>query len=143
MAGPAKFTVSKRIVIYEILALSGIILFIWLDEIFDLPHLFLGAEASPLNWKESLFEGVSIGIFGTILIGTTHKLFKRLKYLEGILPVCASCKKIRDEKGSWHPIESYIHERSSAQFSHGICPECAEKLYPDYNPYKKRKPGQT
>ena len=137
-----RFAASKRIMVYEVVALGGIILFIWLDEILDLPHLFFGAEATPLNWKESLFEGVCIGIFGALLIGYTYKLFKRLKYLEGILPVCASCKKIRDDKGRWHPIESYIRERSAAVFSHGICPECAEKLYPDYNPYKKRKPGE-
>jgi hypothetical protein len=135
-----RFSVSKRIVFYEILILAGIILFIWLDEVFDIPHLFFGAQASPLNWKESLFESMCIGIFGAILIGVTHKLFKRLKYLEGILPVCASCKKIRDEAGNWQHIESYIRERSAAEFSHGICPECAEKLYPGFNSYKKRKP---
>jgi hypothetical protein len=111
------------------------------DEIFDLPYLFFGAQATPINWKEALFEGVCIGLFGAVLIGYTHKIFKRMKYLEGILPVCSACKKIRDEKGSWHPIESYIRERSSAEFTHGICPECAEKLYPGFNPYKKRKQG--
>jgi len=79
---------------------------------------------------------------GPFHIATTRKLLTRLKYLEGILPVCASCKKIRDESGNWQYIESYIRERSAAEFSHGICPECAEKLYPDFNPYKKRKPQQ-
>jgi hypothetical protein len=65
-------------------------------------------------------------------------MFQRMKYLEGILLVCASCKKIRDEKDNWHQIESYIRERSDAEFSHGICPECAEKLYSEFNPYKKK-----
>ena len=47
-------------------------------------------------------------------------------------PICASCKKIRDDKGYWNQIEAYIHEHSDATFSHGICPECAKKLYPEY-----------
>ena len=54
-----------------------------------------------------------------------------VKHLSGMLPICASCKKIRNDKGYWEQIESYIGERSNAQFSHGICPECKKKLYPE------------
>jgi len=54
-----------------------------------------------------------------------------IKTLRGILPICASCKKIRDDKGYWQQIESYISRHSEALFSHGICPECVRKLYPD------------
>jgi hypothetical protein len=53
-----------------------------------------------------------------------------VKTLKGILPICASCKKIRDDKGYWNQIESYIHDHSEAEFSHGICPECVKKMYP-------------
>ncbi|HTK95863.1 MAG TPA: cache domain-containing protein [Terriglobales bacterium] len=52
--------------------------------------------------------------------------------LQGLLPICSSCKKIRDEQGRWNPIETYIRSRSEADFSHGICPECAGRLYPDH-----------
>jgi hypothetical protein len=52
--------------------------------------------------------------------------------LSGLLPICANCKKIRDDKGYWNQIEAYISEHSEAEFSHGMCPECAKKLYPDY-----------
>ena len=55
----------------------------------------------------------------------------KIKKLSGMLPICASCKKIRDDKGYWNQIESYIRKHSEAQFSHGICPECAINLYPD------------
>ncbi len=55
----------------------------------------------------------------------------RVKKLSGLLPICASCKKIRDDKGYWNQIESYIKTHSDAEFSHGICPECASKLYPN------------
>ncbi len=55
-----------------------------------------------------------------------------VKALSGLLPICASCKKIRDDKGYWNQIESYIRDHSEADFSHGICPDCARKLYPEY-----------
>lgn len=57
-----------------------------------------------------------------------------VKTLSGLFPICASCKKIRDDTGYWNQIESYISERSEAKFSHGICPECLEELYPDLDP---------
>jgi len=56
---------------------------------------------------------------------------KEIKTLAGLLPICASCKKIRDDKGYWNQIEGYIQQHSNAQFSHAICPACAKKLYPD------------
>jgi len=55
-----------------------------------------------------------------------------VKILSGMLPICANCKKIRDDKGFWNQIEAYIDDHSEAQFSHGICPECAKKLYPEF-----------
>jgi CheY-like chemotaxis protein len=56
---------------------------------------------------------------------------EQVKVLKGIIPICASCKDIRDDEGFWHQMEQYIHNHSEAQFSHGICPKCAEKLYPE------------
>lgn len=56
----------------------------------------------------------------------------QIKILQGFLPICASCKKIRDDKGAWSQIEVYIRDHSEAEFSHGICPSCAKKLYPEY-----------
>ena len=54
-----------------------------------------------------------------------------VKTLRGLLPICASCKKIRDDRGYWNQLETYIGARSDAEFTHGLCPECAQKLYPD------------
>ena len=56
---------------------------------------------------------------------------KQLETLEGILPICAYCKKIRDEHDHWQVLEAYIEDRSEAEFSHGICPECFDKHRPD------------
>lgn len=56
----------------------------------------------------------------------------KVKMLSGMLPICSSCKKIRDDKGYWQQIENYIQAHSEADFTHGICPDCAHKLYPEY-----------
>ena len=68
------------------------------------------------------------------LITELQNAFEEVNLLSGLLPICASCKKIRDDKGYWKKIESYISSHSKAKFSHSICPSCAQKLYPDlYN----------
>lgn len=59
----------------------------------------------------------------------------KVKKLSGLLPICSHCKKIRDDKGYWNQIESYIHEHSEAKFSHGICQECAKIYYPEMDIY--------
>jgi PAS domain S-box-containing protein len=70
------------------------------------------------------------------IINELQSALTEVKTLSGLLPICAHCKKIRDDKGYWNQIESYIHKHSGAEFSHGICPECAKKYYPDMHLYK-------
>jgi len=65
------------------------------------------------------------------LVEELREALERVKTLRGLLPICASCKKIRDNNGYWNNLESYIQRHSEAEFSHGLCPECAKKLYPD------------
>lgn len=60
-----------------------------------------------------------------------QEALSEVKTLSGLLPICASCKKIRDDRGYWEQIEVYIEDHSNAAFSHGICPECVRKLYPE------------
>lgn len=55
----------------------------------------------------------------------------QIKVLRGCLPICCTCKKIRDDKGYWNQVEKYISEHSEAVFTHGMCPECLNTLYPD------------
>jgi len=74
-----------------------------------------------LKWAEQERES---------LIRQLQDALTKVKVLQGILPVCARCKKIRDVKGNWHAMEAYIREHSDADFTHGVCPECLNKLYP-------------
>ncbi|MBN2402776.1 MAG: hypothetical protein JXN64_10290 [Spirochaetes bacterium] len=74
-----------------------------------------------------------IYVYLIILIAHQRKeLEKEVNILEGILPICASCKKIQNKDGSWEQIEGFIQRHSEADFSHSICPDCMKKLYPEY-----------
>lgn len=75
-----------------------------------------------------------------IQLSQTLKKLQRARHeiitLSGLIPICSHCKKVRDDKGYWNQVESYIEDHSNASFSHGICPECSRKLYPGYGPNK-------
>ena len=65
----------------------------------------------------------------------------KVKQLSGLVPICAQCKKIRDDQGYWTQVEQYIHDHSEAEFSHGICPECMEMLYPELMEARRKASG--
>ncbi len=67
-----------------------------------------------------------------IIVLEREKAHQELRILRGLLPICASCKKIRDDTGYWTQIEGYIRDHSEAEFTHSICPDCAKRLYPDF-----------
>lgn len=128
----------KRIIGIEIIGFLSIILIIWLDEFLDLPHIIFGAIATPINYFECIFESTVISLMALIIIFLTHTILQRLKYFEGLLPVCSFCKKIRS-KDRWIPIEHYISNHSEADFSHSVCPECMKANYGDIIELKRLK----
>jgi len=109
-------------------------------------HVGLGSEDYLARWRTVAHWSWSLaGLFilltswlGWLLNKAWERERERalaeVRELRGLLPICASCKKIRDDAGYWNQIESYVQARSSAQFSHGICPDCAGKLYPEFLP---------
>lgn len=117
----------SRQMMYLLLAVSLLVLLL---SVYVVRHGMRTAEKRRLaeeevRWHQEHLEG--------LVRKRTEELEKALaevKRLSGFLPICASCKKIRDDEGYWQQVEVYIRDRSEAQFSHGICPDCAEKLYP-------------
>lgn len=74
------------------------------------------------------------------LIGELQEALAHVKQLSGLLPICASCKRIRDDQGYWQQLEKYLDDHAEVQFTHGLCPHCAHKLYPDlYNHELQKK----
>jgi len=113
----------------------------------SLDCLLLGAAGATLviGERSMLLQSGAVTSMSAIndeLVNATRELQKnkaaleaalaKVKTLEGMLPICASCKKILDEKGAWQPVEKYIKARTDAQFSHGLCPDCARRLYPGF-----------
>jgi len=104
-----------------------------------IPYLFTGYRFAQENLN--YLVGVGLDISDRVktekekenLIIKLQETLSEVKQLSGLLPICASCKNIRDDKGYWKQIESYIKDHSEAEFSHGICPDCAKKLYPELN----------
>jgi DNA-binding NtrC family response regulator len=76
------------------------------------------------------------------LILELQEALANVKKLSGLIPICSSCKKIRDDKGYWNKLEKYLLEHSDATLSHGICPDCAKNLYPEYFDKKKNNQDQ-
>jgi len=70
------------------------------------------------------------------ILGELRDALAHVKTLSGFLPICSSCKKIRDDAGYWNQVEAYVMEHSQAEFTHGLCPECIGRLYPEYSPTK-------
>lgn len=98
-------------------------------------------------WKAMFNRGISLfSVWSAALLGLQknrmerqrnvlllerEKALQEVRILRGFLPICASCKKIRDDNGYWTQIEGYIKEHSEAEFTHSICPDCVKRLYPD------------
>ncbi|WP_291329793.1 hypothetical protein [Desulfovibrio sp. UCD-KL4C] len=94
----------------------------------------------------TLLSLVSIIYIGKILSENKNLIEKQqqnINTLQDLLPICSSCKKIRDDEGYWRELETYIEARTNSQFSHGLCENCADELYGDQEWYKKRKKGPS
>jgi hypothetical protein len=89
--------------------------------------LLAGAAFGLHHWRTVNFRRNELRLQQRI-----HDAVARIKVLSGLLPICAACKKIRDDQGYWEQIEVYIRDHSEAQFSHGLCPVCIRQMYPEY-----------
>lgn len=123
-----KLRLANRLVLYELVGFIMAILLIWIDEIFDLPHFIFGAAATPINIVESIFESMLVIFLMILVVTATLNIIGRIKYLEGFLRVCERCKRVKTDEG-WISLENYISRHSEADFSRGLCPDCAEEHY--------------
>ncbi|MFH1756421.1 MAG: PAS domain S-box protein [Pseudomonadota bacterium] len=112
----------------EHLKKNGTILPLWIN----VKKVTWGGKSVFLSVQTDITERKRIEAEREKLVRDLQKALSEVKTLKGIFPICASCKKIRDDKGYWKQIEVYIRDHSEAEFSHGICPDCMKKLYPDF-----------
>ncbi len=125
----------ESVFLWQISILFTFLALTFTNEVLDLPHLVFGDQAT--TWGQRSGEiSIEVVIFIAVIaleIYLFKKLIRRIKILEGFLPICAGCKKIRTQD-QWQQIENYISENSLVQFSHSLCPDCQKKLYPDLFP---------
>jgi len=100
--------------------------------VFSTPLMENGKVVASVTAFRDISERKRIEKEREILIADLQNALAEIKTLHGIVPICSSCKKIRDDEGAWHQMEEYISAHTDAQFSHGICKDCARKLYPEY-----------
>jgi hypothetical protein len=121
-------TLVKRITQLIVIAFVGVVAFSWINEIYDLPYLVYQAPPTPVNYFEAWMETGWAMFVMLLVLSSTQALLKQIRYMEGFLPVCSFCKKIRVEH-DWVPIEHYLHEHSRVKMTHSLCPVCAKEHY--------------
>jgi hypothetical protein len=111
-------------------AVGLICLAIWLDEIFDLPHLLFDLPATDINWGDALIECFFVCFVGALLMALTWRLGPGSPKKEPVpvVTVCAVCQKV-NKGGEWIALDKFIEAGSSGAFTHGICPDCMETYY--------------
>ncbi len=132
LRGSHRLKAHYRIVILFGAILSGFLLLTMMNEVLDMPHYLLGDDSTSLEERkgEVILEIIIYLVVVFVSFCSYNRLQKRINILEGLLPICMSCKKIRQDQ-EWVALEEYIRSHSLADFSHGLCPECIRKLYPE------------
>ncbi len=124
----SKASLLKRLLMFELIGFAALMVMLWVNEIADLPHVLFGFQQTPVNWRESLLEtALAVALAGLVVV-LTRRLLARIQYLEGFLLFCAGCKRVRHE-GKWIPVDSFIRDHSEAKVTHGLCPDCLDRLY--------------
>jgi len=121
----------KGAMIAELAGFGALLLFALSDEPLDLSHLLFNTPPQPFIWQSGALEGIGICLVLLVVLIVQRSFLKRIKLLEGLLPICAFCKKIRTNN-QWVTIEEYIAGHSNASFSHGFCPSCGKENYGEY-----------
>ena len=122
----------KAIFLWQAAILLVFLILTFANEVVDIPHFVFGDTAT--TWTQRGGEiAIELIIFFMVIALEAflfRRLIRRIKILEGILPICAGCKRIRSQD-QWKQIETYISENSPVRFSHSLCPDCQRRLYPE------------
>jgi hypothetical protein len=118
-----------RLIFIEAIAFAALIVFISIDDEWLIPKII--GKDFPISHTHlaGILDTLWVACLFVLALYIQMKILHKIRLLEGIMCVCANCKKIRDGENHWSPIEVYIQKRSHADFTHSICPDCGVKLY--------------
>jgi hypothetical protein len=120
-----------RMIWAQVLCFALLLVFISIDDEFLIPRFLPPHSHISPSTLAAILDSAWVVVLMVMSLTIQIKYLDKLRLLEGLLSVCASCKRIHDGKDHWSPIEEYIQKRSHADFSHDICPDCGVKLYGD------------
>lgn len=104
-----------------------IVAIIWMDELFDLPHLMFGTARTPVRWGEGILESLLTIAVGAAVVLISYRSFRRIEYLESLTVICAWCRRVRSGE-DWLSMEDFLERQHQAPTSHGICQACAKGI---------------
>jgi hypothetical protein len=119
--------VSRRMLALEAIGFLLIVAIIWMDELFDLPHLMFGAARTPVRWGEGFIESLLTIAVGAAVVAISYRAFRRIEYLESLIVMCAWCRRVRSGN-EWLSVEYFLERQHQSRTSHGICESCAETI---------------
>jgi hypothetical protein len=124
------------VAMWQFLCFVILICFVWAAEIVDLKHILYETPLEPVDWLKASILTAAILAVGIITVGHTYIQEKRM--LRGFIIVCSYCHKVQVDKSAWQQMEAYVSDRTKAEFSHGVCPVCYDKIIHDLD-----DPGET
>lgn len=134
-----KLNAGWGIVVYESAGFGFILLLSALNNLFGLPQLLVGGEGAVSRWRYGVMETVIVLLIWAFVFSITRRLLQRLYYLEGMLRVCAWCRKI-GHGDKWIRLEDYFANDLQIGTTHGICPECRKKVEEDTQQIRRSEP---
>jgi hypothetical protein len=132
----------RRLIVIEGICFALLIVFISIDDEWLIPRLISKSSPFTPTRLAGALDTVWVACLFLLALYIQMKIFHKIRLLEGMMSVCANCKKIRDGENHWSPMEEYIQQRSHADFTHTICPDCGVKLYGDLYLQAVKRPGK-
>ena len=119
----------EMVAVWQFLCFIALIAFVWASEVLDIKHLVYDAPEAPVDWLKASLLTAAILVIAVITVGQTYLQEKRI--LRGFIIVCSYCHKVQVEKEAWQQMESYVSGKTLAEFSHGVCPSCYDRVLGD------------
>lgn len=116
----------EHIAFWQFLCFAILIMLIWSSVTLDLAGLFYDRPEADLDWLQASILTAGVIVVGFITIG--HTFLQQKQMLKGFITVCSYCRKVQVDNNAWQQIESYVSKHSRAEFTHGVCPSCYEKV---------------
>lgn len=127
-----------RVILYECIGFGVILLLSVLNNLFGLPQMIVGGEGVVSRWRYGVIETVIILLIWAFVFSITRRLLQRLHHLEGMLRMCAWCRRI-GHGDRWMTLEDYFAEGLKIGTTHGICPECRKKVDEDTQHFRRQQ----